>query len=111
MTEVKDHILNLPLPNHLNHLMRLFEQFELNLRLHKQRHDIWTCSIDALKAQIESTIHKDFKESHFSQFLTIVPGFYLHKWEMIKGRLTLMIEMPADICEQMADPKLATQQR
>jgi len=50
ISEIKDQILNLPLPNHLNHLMRLFEQFEMNLRLHKQRHDIWTCSFDNLKA-------------------------------------------------------------
>jgi len=35
MTDMQDHILNLPLPHHLNHLMKLFEQFELNLRLHK----------------------------------------------------------------------------
>jgi len=35
ISEIKDQILNLPLPNHLNHLMRLFEQFEMNLRLHK----------------------------------------------------------------------------
>lgn len=39
-------ILNLPLPQHLNHLMRLFEQFEINFRLLRARHDEWTISFD-----------------------------------------------------------------
>ena len=72
---------------------------------------MWTTSLDALSASIESTVHKDFKESHFRQLLTIVPGFYLHKWEMLKGRLTLLVELPADISEQMVDSTLATQTR
>lgn len=35
MKDAEKKILNLPLPNHLNHLMKLFEQFELNLRLYR----------------------------------------------------------------------------
>lgn len=62
---VTENILNLPLPAHLNHLMMLFEQFEMNMRLLKQRHDTWTISLDTLSAQIEKSIYKNFNESHF----------------------------------------------
>ena len=91
--------------------MRLFEQLEMNMRLLKQRHDTWTVNFETLSAQIESTFHRDFKESHFRQILTIVPGFYLHKWEMIKGRLTLIVELPADCQEQMTNSHLALEQK
>lgn len=62
---MKEHILKLPLPAHLNHLMALFEQFEMNIRMLKQRQDTWTISLDTLSAQIEKSMHKSFKESHF----------------------------------------------
>ena len=109
MKDAEKKILNLPLPNHLNHLMKLFEQFELNLRLYRQRHDIWTTSLEVLTAQIEASFKRTFKEKYFRQFLTIVPGFYLHKWEMMKGRLTLLIEIPSDANEQMQNERLALQ--
>ena len=56
---------------------------------------------------IESSYNRNFKESHFRQFLSVVPGFYIHKWEMIKGRLMLLIELPEDMHEQMDDENLA----
>ena len=99
--------LNLPLPAHLNHMMKLFEQFDVNFRLSRQRHESWSITLETLSAMIESSYNRNFKESHFRQFLTIVPGFYLHKWEMRKGRLQLMVDIPADLNEQMENPKIS----
>ena len=56
---------------------------------------------------IRQSMAKSFNENHFRQFLTIVPGFYLHKWEMVKGRLSLMVELPSDAIRQMHDESLA----
>ena len=50
--EVSGKILKLPLPNHLNHLMKLFEQFEFNLRIYRQRHEIWTATLEQLSQMI-----------------------------------------------------------
>jgi len=107
MREVESKIIDLPLPNHLNHLMKLFEQFEANFRLHRNRHDAWTASMDLMISMIESSLNRTFNEGHLRQFLTIVPGFYLHKWEMVRGRLILLIELPADAAHQMEDERLA----
>jgi len=93
----EDKILHLPLPAHFNHLMKLFEQFEINFRLLRQRHDLWTTSLENMTTLIEGSFNRSFKESHFRQFLSLVPGLYLHKWEMIKGRLMLLIEIPEDV--------------
>ena len=60
-----DKILKLPLPHHLNHLMKLFEQFETNFRLHRNRHEQWTASFEILKHMIETSYARTFKESHF----------------------------------------------
>ena len=65
MKDAEKKILNLPLPAHLNHLMKLFEQFELNLRLYRSRHEIWTTSLEALTAQIEASFKRTFKEKYF----------------------------------------------
>lgn len=48
-------ILNLKLPEHMNHLMRLFEQFEMNFRLFRNRHDEWTTSLEAISTMIEGS--------------------------------------------------------
>ena len=87
--------------------MKLFEQFEMNFRLMRQRHDVWTISLDAISAMIERSYARSFNESHFQQFLTVAPGFFLHKWEMCKGRLLLLIELPAECLQQMHDERLA----
>ena len=86
-------------------MMKLFEQFELNFRLLRGRHEMWTTSLEQLTTMIEGSYNRSFKESHFRQFLTVVPSFFLHKWEMKKGRLTLLIEIPANVCEQMVNDK------
>lgn len=96
MREVESKILDLPLPNHLNHLMKLFEQFEANFRLHRSRHDIWTANLETMTNMIEGSLNRSFNEGYFKMILTIVPGFYLHQWSMVKGRLMLLIEIPAD---------------
>lgn len=43
--------------------------------------------------------------------MTIVPGFYLHKWEMKQGRLTLMIEVPKDVTDQIRDSSISLHPR
>ena len=60
---------------------------------------------------IERSYKRSFNESHFRQFLTIVPGFYVHKWEMINGKLALMIEIPADAGSQITNESLTLSQR
>ena len=109
--EMHEKILDLKLPEHMNHLMKLFEQFEMNFRLFRNRHDEWTTSLEAISAMIEGSYNRNFKESHFRQFLTIVPGFFLHRWEMRKGRLALLIELPADAAMQMENEILAMQEK
>ena len=52
--------------------------------------------MDKMELMIKSSLGRNFNENNFRQFITIVPGFFIHKWEMIKGRLMLMIELPAD---------------
>lgn len=99
MREIESKILDLPLPTHLNHLMKLFEQFETNFRLNRTRHDAWSMTIEKMTIMIEGSLNRSFNENHFRQFLTIVPGFYVHKWEMVKGRLMLLIELPADAAD------------
>jgi len=94
-----DKILQLPLPDHLNHLIKLFEQFETNFRLHRSRHDQWTMSLEIMQQMIETSFARSFRESHFQQFLTVAQGFFIHKWEMRKGKLQLFIEMPHDIID------------
>lgn len=39
-------VLHLPLPAHFNHLMKLFEQFEMSFSLLRHRHDEWTITFD-----------------------------------------------------------------
>ena len=36
-----------------------------------------------------------------------MPRFYLHKWEMFKGKLSLMVELPADARSQKHNEDLA----
>ena len=100
-------MINLPLPEHLNHLMRLFEQFEVNFQIYRTRHDVWTTSMERMEHMIKGSLGRNFNENYFRQFMTIVPGFYLHKWEMIKGRLSLMVELPADAISQVENESLA----
>ena len=106
-----ERVLNLPLPDHLNHLLKLFTHFEMNLRLNKKRHEAWTTNMETLVEMIKSSFHRTFTETHFQQFLTVVPGFYLHKWEMRKGRLNLLVEFPADIASHVNNREQAQQAR
>lgn len=64
-SQMCDKIVNLPLPSSLNHLMKLFEQFELNYRLLRGRHEMWTTSLEQLSTMIESSYNRSFNESHF----------------------------------------------
>ena len=68
---------------------------------------MWTTSIERMEHMIKNSLNRNFNENYFRQFLTIVPGFYLHKWEMVKGRLSLMIELPSDALRQVDDEQLA----
>ena len=103
--------MNLKLPEHFNHLLKLFQQFETNLRLHRNRHDVWTASLETMSAMIEESYKRNFKESHFQQFLTIAPGFFIHKWEMRRGRLQMCVEFPADMLDQVNNEKLAKEKK
>ena len=87
--------------------MRLFEQFEVNFQIYRKRHDVWTTSMERMEHMIRNSLNRSFNENYFRQFLTIVPGFYLHKWEMVKGRLSLMIELPSDALLQVDNEHLA----
>jgi len=60
---------------------------------------------------IAKGLGRNFRESHFQQFLTVTPGFFLHKWEMRKGRLLLLIDMPADAAQQMENEKLVFERK
>ena len=104
-------VLLLPLPSHLEHLMQLFAQFDTNLRLHRQRHDTWTCSLDTLSEMIDKSFKRSFEEKHFQQFQTIVPGFFIHKWEVRKSHIKLMIEIPADATAQVDNHNLAHEKK
>lgn len=43
--------------------------------------------------------------------MTVAPGFFLHKWEMRKGRLQLMIEVPSDVAAQVENERLAQEMK
>ena len=60
-----ENVLKLPLPAHLNHLMKLFEQFETNFKLHRSRHDMWTASLEIMTQMIESSYGRSFREAYF----------------------------------------------
>ena len=60
---------------------------------------------------IAKSYGRNFREAHFQQFLTVAPGFFLHKWEMRKGRLILLIDMPSDAVDQMEDERLVRQRK
>ena len=46
---------------------------------------------------IERSTGNSFRESHFRQFLTIVPDFFIHKWQVKKNGMELLIEVPENI--------------
>ena len=56
---------------------------------------------------IEKSTGKQFRESHFCQIMTLVPDFFIHKWQMRKGKMELIIEVPENIEEIVAkyDPE------
>jgi len=60
---------------------------------------------------IQDSFKRTFKESHFQQFLTTAPGLFLHKWEMRKGRLQLLIEIPSDAAEHPDNEHLAQEKK
>ena len=60
---------------------------------------------------IAESYKRSFKERHFQYFLTVAPGLFLHKWEMKKGRLQLMVEIPADAADQMNHEELAQERK
>ena len=73
------------------------------MNLYKGRHGIWNLSLKDMSEMIQSSTGRDFKEKHFRQFLTIVPEFYTHKWQMRKGKMELLIEVPENIEEIIAN--------
>ena len=48
-----DRISMLPLPDHMNHLMELFEQFETQLSSYRSRHESWTISLERIQLIIQ----------------------------------------------------------
>ena len=59
-----------------------------------------------MSQMIAQSLGKTFKEKHFRRILNLVPGFYIHKWQMKKGKMELMIDIPQNVNELLEDENL-----
>ena len=87
----------LDLPKDLDDLLQLFLQFETNIFLSKHRKGPWQTSLESILDAVESSYGKKFTEERFRQMLSVVPDFYLHKWEFKQGRPVLLVDIPQNI--------------
>ena len=92
-------MLDLPLPSTFASLLRLFTYIDSNMVIYKHRHGEWSLSFKELTRMIAGSVGKALRESHFRQILSVVPNFFLHKWQVRKGVLELMVEVPENIAD------------
>mmetsp|Transcript_18358 Transcript_18358/g.13362 ORF Transcript_18358/g.13362 Transcript_18358/m.13362 type:complete len:103 (+) Transcript_18358:667-975(+) len=53
--------------------------------------------MSTLTPMVERQLHKKFALKHLQQMLWIAPNFFIHKWELKKGKQELLIDIPANI--------------
>jgi hypothetical protein len=89
-------------------LYKQFSQLDFNLCLLKTRKSnaTWAYTFKELQNGVEQSTNRDFLLKHFQQILTLVPHFFMHKWEMQKSEPELLIEVPENIKEILTNPSL-----
>lgn len=87
--------IDLPLPEKYKHLLNIFEEIDRSINLLKNRAQATLFS--TISAMIERQIHRQVTTNHLQRILHLVPAFYIHKWEMRKGKMELNVEIPHNI--------------
>lgn len=91
----------LPLPIHYKHLLALFSNLDTNINLLKHRKQMPTFTV--LKSAIESSLHRAFTVEHFQQILFVAPKLFVHRWEYRNKNYDLVIDIPKNLKEILAD--------
>ena len=60
----------------------------------RKRNGCWQVNFTVLSHMIENSLQRNFKESHFRQIMTVIPDFFIYKWDKYKGEIELFIEIP-----------------
>ena len=63
----------------------------------KQRRGPWQTTLEAVSKGIEASMGRQFNEDRFRQILSVVPDFYLHRWEFKQGKPVLLVDIPKNI--------------
>jgi len=63
----------------------------------KQRRGPWQTTLEAVSKGIEASMRRQFNEDRFRQILSVVPDFYLHRWEFKQGKPVLLVDIPKNI--------------
>ena len=87
---VNEDELELPLPMHYKHLIRMCDALDTSLNLFNHRK---VSSFDDLKRSIESLQGHTFELLTFQQIYNIAPEFYQYSWTSTR----LIIDFPKDI--------------
>ena len=85
------------MPKDLEDLLQLFHQFESNFFLNRTRKGPWQTSLHAVLEMVEASFGRQFSEDRFKQILSLVPDFYLHRWDFRQGRPVLLVDIPQNI--------------
>lgn len=100
---------SISLPLSYNLLYKQFQSLDFNLCLLKSRQSnaTWAYTFKDLSRLVQNSTGRDFTLKHFQQILSLVPNFFMHKWEMQKLEPELLIEVPANIKDILTNPSIS----
>ena len=99
----------LVIPVHYKKLLDILKYLDNSLNFLKSCRRQTSCSFDELKKSIEKTNGKQFELESFKQILFLLPESYIHSWNFLWGRTSLMIDFP-DEEKQISQQKMEQRQ-
>ena len=91
---------NLELNCQSKNLVKVFININQALNFYNSRG--MPATFSKIQEFVEKNTQREFTINSFRQILTLVPNFFNHKWEHHKGKMELVISIPANIMDIVA---------